>query len=288
MKKDILILGADGMVGRTVFKYLTSLFPETVWGTTRNRKDTTKEKLFLEAQTYQKDFAKIVNHLKKLDYVINCTATLNTAQSIKNQIYVNGLFPHLLEELAEKNNCKLIHISTDAVFSPLSGKVIESSYPSPVDAYGMTKLLGETSSKNALTFRSSFVGLSPDKQQGLLEHVLQKKITSGYSNQQWTGCTSLQFARLCAYIIRRNNFTFLRKQSPVYHFTPLGPISKYTLIKTFALIIDKNYQIKKQPGETITRRLTTQYFDSLTMNQYTTDITKALQELINFEEHLSK
>ncbi len=288
MKKNILVLGADGMVGRAVFLYLTTVFPNHVWGTTSKKEKTTKQKIYSTVENFERDFKTITKQIPDIAYIINCIGLLNNTTSRTDLITVNALFPHELEGLAEKNNCKLIHISTDAVFSTLSGKVIESSPPSPVDDYGCSKLLGETSSKNALTFRSSFVGLSPDKQQGLLEHVLQRKITIGYSNQQWIGCTSLQFAKLCAYIIRRNNFTFLRKQSPVYHFTPLGPISKYTLIKTFARIIDKNYQIKKQPGETITRSLTTQYFDSLTMNQYTTDITKALQELINFEEHLSK
>ena len=133
MKKNILILGADGMVGRTVFLYLHSLYPHNVWGTTRKKEKISKNKLLFNVQSYQKDFEKINKKLRNIEYVINCIGVLKNYQSTTELISSNALFPHLLEDLAKNKSFKLIHISTDAVFHPLSGTVNESSSPSPSD-----------------------------------------------------------------------------------------------------------------------------------------------------------
>ncbi len=284
MNKNIIILGSDGMVGRTVFLYLSSLFPQHVWGTTRNKKGRANNMFFLTAENYQKDFSVILRKVKKLDYVINCIGILKNTHPREELIHVNAIFPHLLEKLAEENNFRLIHISTDAVFPPLSRKVDESSPVGPIDYYGSSKLLGETTSKQALTFRSSFIGLDPNNHRGLLQEVLKtKKVFYGYTNQNWTGCTSLQFAKLCEDIIVKNLFLDLRKKSSIYHFAPLGPISKYQLIKTFSGVTNQPVFIKKKKADKITRELTTEFFDTLRMNEYTSNTKEAFTELVQFE-----
>ncbi len=283
--KNILIFGATGMIGRTVFRYLQSLYPETVWGTTRNETEINAKKLLLTVENYQDNFAQIKKRVKYVDLIINCIGILKDTCTRKELIIVNALFPHQLEELVEKYGCKLIHISTDAVFSPLVGKVNESSSPSPVDYYGNSKLLGETVSKNAITFRSSFIGFNPAKRKGLLEQVRQQKGTFyGYTNQIWTGCTALQFAKLCKQLAADKFFIKLRKISPVYHFAPIGPISKYKLVKTFTKIDNGNYSLKKISNTKINRILTTNYIRELAINNYTNDSEKAIKELIEFEE----
>jgi len=286
MNKNILILGSDGMLGRTIFLYLDSLFPENIWGTTRKKKNQTKKIFFFNAETYQKDFLLIKKNLKKLDYIINCIGILKKDYDKQELVYVNALFPHLLEKLAEKNNFKLIHISTDAVFSPLSEKVSESSPVGPIDNYGSSKLLGETTSKNALTFRSSFIGLDPINHKGLLEWTLKTPALNGYTNQLWSGCTTIQFAKFCENIIRNNLFLKLRRQSPIYHFAPLKTLSKYQLIKTFAKLSKKDFAITKATGEKVIRTLMTNYFDSLSMNEYTSSTKEAIRELLLFESNI--
>lgn len=142
MNKNILVLGSDGMVGRTAFLYLFSLYPNTVWGTTRKTENTNKRTLFLSVENADRDFKRITSRIKKIDYIINCIGIFKNASKNK-LITTNALFPHQLEEIAEKNKCKLIHISTDSVFAPLSGIVNESTPTSPNDLYGASKLLGD-------------------------------------------------------------------------------------------------------------------------------------------------
>jgi dTDP-4-dehydrorhamnose reductase len=282
--KNIVILGADGFVGRLTYLYLSLLFPANVWGTTRNKKEISQTIFYFSAEEYQKHFEILFKKINTIDFVINCIGNVHYQSPHKDLIYANALFPHLLEELAETYEFKLIHISTDAIFSPLSGRVNEKSIPSPIDIYGMSKLLGETASENAITIRTSFIGLDPKKQRGLFENILKNKSEIvGFTNQFWTGCTTLQFAKLCAEIIRKNKFDKLRKHSNVLHFAPLGPISKYTMIKTFLKEQGYKFVLKKTKGEKRKRILTTNLFDLLALRQYTSNIRDAIKEVIAFE-----
>src|SRR5271155_5352622 len=135
---NVLVLGAEGMVGREVFNYFSFLPEINVWGTIRDKKAITDKLVYLNAQSYQKDLKSIFQKTKRIDYFINCIGLLNDSYPLTDLVYVNALFPHLLEETATKYKSKLIHISTDAVFSPRCGKVTENSFPSPMDTYGMS------------------------------------------------------------------------------------------------------------------------------------------------------
>lgn len=284
MRKNILILGADGMVGRTVYRYLQTIYPQNVWGTTRRKKNDNKTLLHFTTESYKKNFSNIIKKLKKIDYIINCIAITKNDYQREKLIYTNALFPLLLEKFVEEQQCKLIHISTDGVFPLLAGEVYESSPPGPNDYYSNSKLLGETLSKNALTFRTSFLGLDSVSHKGLLEKIKRSNQSfNGYTNQIWTGCTTLQFAKLCEEIIKKNLFTKFRKASPILHFAPLGPLTKYEIVNTFTKLIKKSLIIKKTKGEERKRILRTDYIYLPFLNQYNNDIKKALQELINFE-----
>jgi dTDP-4-dehydrorhamnose reductase len=286
---NVLVLGAEGMVGREVFKYLTLVTDLNVWGTSRNKTGRTGKLLFFDARTYDKDLKKILITVENIDYIINCIGILNEKTPLSELIYSNSLFPHLLEEIAAKLKSKLIHISTDAVFSPLCGTVTEFALPSPIDNYGMSKKLGETIGKNALTIRSSFIGLDPLNHKGLLEQILSaKREFPGYTNQLWTGCTTLQFAQFCKYLMTTGSFIKVRKQTNIVHFAPLGPLSKYKLVKTFSLAATPKLVIKRTKGEKRKRILTSHYFDLLKMNQYTSSIDEDIKELLDFEKFYEK
>jgi dTDP-4-dehydrorhamnose reductase len=285
----VVVLGAKGMVGREVFKYLSQASEINVYGTTRKKNNQADNLLFFDAISGEKDFIKIFTKIKRIDYIINCIGILNETNSISELIYSNSLFPHLLEEISVKHKSKLIHISTDAVFAPLSGAVTELTLPSPIDNYGMSKKLGETTYENALTIRSSFIGLDPLNHRGLLEKILQSKDSfAGYTNQLWTGCTTLQFAQFCKYLMTTNAFTKIRKQTNIIHFAPLGPISKYTLVKTFSSVAKPRLVIKREKGEKRKRILISNYFDLLKMNQYTSNIEESIESLLNFEKSNEK
>lgn len=277
MKKTptILILGIHGMLGHTLFQYFLNLYPKTTWGTTR--------KTFSVA-TYEKDFKKIAKKISKIDFVINAIAITQKDEDIEDIIQINSLFPHQLEALSTKYGFKLIHVSTDAVFSKDCGRVHETSTVSPTTLYGASKLLGETNSKNAITIRTSLLGLSPYKKEGLLERVKKQKAVKASIHQRWSGCTTLQMAKLCEYLCHPKVFNIIRKTSPLFHFAPLDPTNRYRLLKTYLSLISSKVKLTKSQDVKCNRSLKTNYSQLLRMETYTSNLKTALQDLLKFEK----
>ena len=284
---SLLVLGANGMLGRIIFAYFKSENPDFTWGT--RRKLWGKKILKFDAKTCDKDFKKIFKKLKKIDYVINCIGIVEKNADINEVIKINALLPHKLEQFAQKYGFRLIHVSSDAVFSETQTLANEKILPMPTTIYGFSKFLGETFSKNAITFRTSILGFDPKDHKGILEWTLgRKKRIKNYTNQKWSGCTTLQFAKLCGRIISQNKFEFLRKKSPIFHFAPLGPIDKYKIVKTILKESHLHLKIRPFRGNRLTRVLTTLYFDYLFDSSYTNKIDLALRELLLFEKTLKK
>lgn len=283
----ILVLGVSGMLGKTVFTYLRSIFLHSVFGTTRHVKNHSSI-LKLDAYTAEDDFKTIYKKLESIQYVVNCIGILKDSTNIKDILYVNSLFPHKLEKLAEKYNFRLFHISSDGVFSANSGNVNEHDNPSPDTTYGASKLLGETNSFFSITFRTSILGFDSAKHKGIIEWVLKNKSKTieGYTNQLWTGCTTLQYATLCGNIIIKDIFHMLRKKSNIFHFAPLEPMTKYTLLKKIRKIINDSAQVKKTKKEKINRVLVTKFPSDLSIEKFQPDITTALKALITFEKQI--
>jgi len=282
MKNTILILGKNGMVGNATYKYLDLNQSLNVYGTTRK----SQSQLKFSANKVEDDFRKIIKKYEKINYVINCIGIKNLDHTDKKQMTeANSLLPKKLDTLANKYKFKVIHISTDAVFHPSSSKVIETDKPNPIDIYGLTKFLGEANLKNTICIRTSLIGFSPDKKTGLIEWTKNsRKNIDGFSNQKWSGCTALQFAKLCEFIITHNNFVRLRKISGVFHFAPLGPTTKFELVSKIAKLTNKTIKVSRSNSNNkITRYLSSKYFDNKFLKQYTTDLNMALKELIEFE-----
>lgn len=288
MSIQVVVLGAKGMTGRIVFEFLKIYFPNSIFGTTRNKNEIKKNLFLFRVEFVKKDFEIIQKKLKKIDFVINCIGIVEQDAPIKKFTYANSLFPHNLLELSKKHNFKIIHVSSDAVFSSLVGKVDEAASPSPDSNYGASKLLGELRAPNALTIRTSVIGLDPIKHKGVLEWAKREKQKRlpGFTNQIWTGCTTLQFATLCNHIIQNNRFSEFSKRSSIYHFAPIGPVTKYRIIKEFLQLIHSSKVVEKSSGKKITRALTSRYLDSQHLNKYTRPLSQALKELLDFEKQL--
>jgi dTDP-4-dehydrorhamnose reductase len=278
LNKNIIILGSDGMLGHTVCNYLKAKNKNT-FGTTRIKNNT----YYLSTDTFKKDFKKIYAEVKKLDFIINCIGQTSNRLGVKRLKQVNSDFPKELELTAKNIKAKLIHISTDAVYKNNSGYVTEQIKPTPEGSYGKSKLLGETSLGNAITIRTSIIGLNPKSHRGLLEWIINnshKKI-NGYENQMWTGCTTLQFAKLCYFLLKSGNFKKTRELSPIFNYSPLGPITKYELIRKTLRILNINRQIKKSNSiEKIDRKLGSVY----NIFPKEKNFNEAIKELLEFEE----
>lgn len=281
----ILVLGAQGMLGRTVYTYLHSLYPTNTWGTV---KEAIKNSDYFSFNAHSiTSFKAIYKKLGKIDYLINCIGILRGNKDIKEMTFINAKFPIKLSLVAEENNSKLIHISTDAVFSPLEKTVTEDTPPTPTDIYGKTKLHGEPLSQNTITIRTSLLGFDPLHHKGLLEWALQSQKTTldGFSDQIWSGCTTFQFAKFCELLIKTNTFQKMRETSPIFHFSPIGNVTKHAIIKTFLTLMKNKKTVTKKTSEPISRSLITNYPHLLFLDQQEKNIKDALSDLILFEKN---
>lgn len=281
----IIVLGAHGMLGHTVYNFLKNTYLSNTWGTVRKRKDKDNHLLYFDAYKL-KDLEIIIKNLKKTDYIINCIGILSENSSKEEINFINAIFPHNLALLAEKYNAKLIHISSDAVFHPLSGKVDEQSPTSPSNSYGQAKLKGEPVSSNAITIRTSIIGLDPYSHKGVLEWALKAEKIIGFTNQLWSGCTTLQFAMLCYLIINTNSFQKMRDKSSIFHFSPISNITKHDIIKTFLSLQNSNKLVRRSESNPVTRLLKTKYSNLLFFDKQKMNIKNVLEDLINYERKI--
>jgi len=281
MKNKVLVLGASGMVGRTVFKFLSKSKSLSVFGTVKTK---TTDNLFKFNFPNNNVFFNSILLEYRFNYIINCIGTLKNKDNKNYQI--NYLLPKLLYGLSKKYHFKIINISTDDVFDFMSGDVNEKSKPIPNNSYGISKLKGEIFSKRILNIRTSFIGFDPDEKKGLIEWIKSNKTKSinGYVNHAWSGCTTLQFAKLCMYLVSKNNFENLSKQTNILNFSPLGPITTYQLLKFISKSLNPDIKINKFKSQVINRNLYSIFFDRKFLNKYTTEINKAILELEKFEK----
>jgi dTDP-4-dehydrorhamnose reductase len=143
-----------------------------------------------------------------------------------SSILVNSLFPHWVASACRSAGARLIHISTDCVFSGTRGHYSEDDLPDPGDLYGRTKLLGEVTGPNVLTVRTSIVGRELQTSHGLVEWFLssQGKSVKGYSRAVFSGLPTLELARALRYVIDEHPAL-----AGLYHIAA-SPIDKYRLL----------------------------------------------------------
>lgn len=283
----VLVLGATGMLGRVVYTSLKGRL-NTVWGTSRQH-----DKFFyLDAQASEKWLTRIERKVGKIDYVVNCIGLLQSYHPKGREpdreefLSVNTWLPLRLEALASSLDFNLLHVSTNAVL-PMKGKVDELTKPQPETVYGMTKFLGEPVSHNCLTLRSSFIGLDPVEKKGLMELVLQGGKIQGFTNQKFSGCTTLQFARFVLDIITQQRFSTLRRLSSVLHFNPIQTMSKFRLLTAINKAIDGKATIIPAESALSSRQLFVTRFDKqLKLSQYREPLSQAFKEVLEFEQRI--
>ena len=266
----ILILGSNGLVGNTITKYFLQKEDFDVFASIR---DCSKLKLF--KKEYHKnflviknilDFDETKNILKKIkpDILINCLGITNKENLLKpdqieNCISINSLFPHKLQRICSVIGTRLIHFSSDCIFSGRKGFYSENDLPDPPDTYGKSKLLGELNYENTLTIRKSVIGHELASKKGLLEWFLgQKDFVYGYKNVMYSGITVLELARVIdEYIIPRNDLEGILNLAG-------ESISKFDLLKTIAAIYKNSTEIIPNETIQINRTLNGSQFNNLT------------------------
>lgn len=230
----VLILGGGGMLGHKLCQVFSKQFDTYVtvrkeYGVYAKYQIFNPEKLWIKVHVCNFDgimrtFAEV-----KPDVVVNCIGVIKQVPEAKDPIIsltINSLFPHRIAELCAMNGARLIHVSTDCVFSGRKGGYTETDIPDAEDLYGRTKLLGEVNRGSCLTIRTSIIGRELEKRTGLLEWFLGRKEqrVRGYVNAIFSGFTTPALGQIMADLIVNH-----KDLSGVYHISS-DPISKYELL----------------------------------------------------------
>lgn len=258
----VIIFGANGMLGNYVVKYLKDSFE--VLALTRKDFDISKV-----TRENLKEF--IVPHINKYDVIVNCAGVIKQRDyKIIDMINVNSIFPNLLAEL----QCKVIHITTDCVYSGLVGNYNEDSKPDCNDAYGQTKSLGENPELTII--RTSIIGEELQNKLSLMEWVKSNRggEIKGFVNHLWNGVTCLELSKLIQNMIRQDNFW-----KGVRHiFSPPICINKYELVSMINEVYELRIKINKYEAKDMCyRNLQTKY-----INPITKTLLEQLKELKEF------
>jgi dTDP-4-dehydrorhamnose reductase len=241
LKKKILVLGSTGMLGHQVVKYLNG-FDEFIVDDIAYRNKLRKGTIIVDAMD-KTALERIIVRLKP-DFIINCIGILvNGSQNEKRAIYLNAYLPHQLKTIAKNINSKLIHISTDCVFSGSRGQYIETDSRDGQGIYSQTKILGEIIDDTNLTLRTSIIGPElKNNGDGLFHWFMnQSGDISGYTKTIWSGVTTIELAQIIKLTID-NNLTGL------YHITNNKSICKYELLKLFQKYTNKEINIYPTDG----------------------------------------
>lgn len=264
----ILILGVTGMLGNTMFRSLSADINLDVYGTARNE----SAKHFFNADLNKKVICGIdveshdslvqVFGLVKPNVVINCIGLVKqllSAEDPLQTIPINSLLPHRLVALCEIVGARLVHISTDCVFSGKKGGYLEGDFPDADDLYGRSKLLGEVDYANAITLRTSIIGHELVGHRSLIGWFLaQKGQVKGYSRAVFSGLPTVELSRVVRDFVLPNN-----QLRGLYHVAAL-PINKHELLELVAKIYQKSIAIIPDCDLRIDRSLSAERFRQAT------------------------
>ena len=226
MKKvKVLVLGASGMLGHVLAMRLRE-FSEAFEVVTAARNNTYgNPDISLDATDFN-DLSSALDVIKP-DVCINATGVLNrAADDLDVSQKLNTQLPYFLSEMGIKQGFRLIHISTDCVFSGSRGGYIESDRPDATDNYGLTKIGGEGIDPKHLVIRTSVIGPEIRPQAIGLFHWFTNQTgeVSGYQNVIWSGVTTLALADAITRAIHHNT-------NGLIHLVNNQTISKLALIQ---------------------------------------------------------
>lgn len=265
--QKILILGASGMLGSAIFKSLL-MKKAPVMGTVRNPKS-----LQLFPLPFHKSLVDNVdvldnNCLERLFERIKPTIVINCVGIIKQlsesydplvAIPINSLLPHRLAKICVLNNIRLIHMSTDCVFSGSHGGYLEEDFPDANDLYGRSKYLGEVDYPGCVTLRTSIIGHELISANSLIDWFLsQSGAVKGYTKAIFSGLPTNEMAEVIQdYVIPNPNLRGL------YHVS-VDPISKFDLLRLVSDVYGKKLDIVPDDLVSIDRSLNSKKFCNAT------------------------
>jgi dTDP-4-dehydrorhamnose reductase len=187
------------------------------------------------------------------EVAVNCIGVVKQSAEAADRaglVRANSLFPHELAAACATRSLRLIHVSTDCVFSGRRGGYVEEDLPDPIDAYGRSKLAGEVSGPGVVTLRTSMIGRELGRRQGLLEWIFAQDggAVRGYERAIFSGPTVAELARAIALVIDDPDVEGL------FH-VGAAPISKLELLEAIREAFSLDIEIEPSPEPVIDRSL---------------------------------
>jgi dTDP-4-dehydrorhamnose reductase len=264
----VLVLGISGLLGSTIFKVFSNSSQFEVFGSLRSdnyvkffpAKYSSKIFSNIEALNFE-TISKLIKYIKP-DVIINCIGAIKHKPNGNNASYateLNALFPLTLSNFCASINAKLIHLSTDCVFSGIKGLYTEDDYPDAKDIYGKTKALGELCHEENLVIRTSTIGHELDSSYNLLNWFLsQKNQCRGYKNAIFSGLPTIVIAEILINCV-------LKYPNLVGLYNIAGePINKFDLLSLISNVYGKNIDIVEDKKIVIDRSLDYTKFSNAT------------------------
>ncbi|MEN5314151.1 SDR family oxidoreductase [Pseudomonas koreensis] len=265
----VLVLGVTGMLGSTVFRQFHGVPHLEVWGTLRNPNgakhfpEDTHGSLVSNVDVLDQDSLVSAMARVKPDVVINCVGLIKQLADAKDPLSalpINAMLPHRISKLCALAGARLIHISTDCVFSGRKGSYTEEDVSDAEDLYGKSKYIGELHAEpNAVTLRTSIIGHELGSQFSLVDWFLsQSGSVKGYEKAIFSGLPTVELARVIRdYVIPNPELRGL------YHVS-VAPIDKLSLLRLIADVYKKEIDIVADSHVAIDRSLNSSKFQTAT------------------------
>ena len=264
----ILVLGATGMLGNAMMRVFGERDDFDLSGSVRstatvNLLPPRLQKAIIPGVDVENpdQLAGLFDRVRP-DVVVNCVGIvkqLEAAEDPLTAIPINALLPHRLARLASLSNARLIHFSTDCVFSGARGGYVETDVSDAYDLYGRSKFLGEVAGAGCLTVRTSIIGHELTGRQGLVEWFLsQSGVVNGYTRAIFSGLPTVALSKVVRDVILPKE-----ELSGVWHVGS-DPVSKYDLLKLVASAYGRDLEIVPVDAPVIDRSLDSSRFRSAT------------------------
>lgn len=265
----ILVLGVSGMLGNAVFKVFTQDSDCEVWGTIRSPSVLHHFPLAVHARLIggvnvldQDSLVALFSRLRP-DVVINCIGLIKQLADAKDPLSalpINAMLPHRLARLCELAGARLIHVSTDCVFSGRKGGYRESDVSDAEDLYGRSKYIGEVHDQaHAITLRTSIIGQELSSSYALVDWFLsQHGSVRGFSKAIFSGLPTVELARVM------KDFVIPHPALCGLYHVAAEPIAKLELLRLIAAQYGKTIEICPDDALVIDRSLNGERFRDAT------------------------
>ena len=267
-KTKVLVIGASGMLGNAVLRLFAEDDTLDVAGSARSAgflarlPESLRPRIVIGIDVDNADSLARLFATARPDVVINCVGLvkqLAEADDPLAAIPINALLPHRLARLCDVAGARLVHVSTDCVFSGRTGGYTEADAPDAADLYGRSKLMGEVDYPHAITLRTSIIGHELGSAHGLVGWFLaQEGSIKGFTRAIFSGLPTVELARVI-----RDHVLPHPELHGLYHVSA-APIAKFDLLNLVARAYDRSTQIAPDDRLVIDRSLDSSRFRAAT------------------------